>query len=350
MIDKNLFDPIDWSELNPNFNLKGNPRVEDECREEISSPDCYKIFFENDVNSDSKSGSDWSKVKIDLYYTIFIRTAINDASGYDLLLDLLNIVQILFDFQALKLLTAMVLFFKVKVFELHFITKKLFLFPIYVLCLAGFAFHVKFIFDQVRNSRLVFSNYYEELKFQPMPELNFCFQKFKEFNQTGYSSRPITGNYLEKVTHEIRADTVFSSIRYLTAKNEWLELNMSDVPTNKARFRKQGVTFERFYFTDKKCLSIWTNQNYQRSRFFFDDTSDGSYEVMHVNFNQTFIENDQKNQLVVFYTRTGKRYLSDIKFLNYSSSSLEFEGSKVGFTALHEHSGKQLTLPVFKAG
>ena len=362
VIDKNKgFDSIDWSDYSPNNNLKGNPRVEDECREEISSPDCYKIFFERDVSGGSNFGADWRKVKIDLYHTVLLKTAADD-SGYDVLLDLLNIVQIFWDLQALKLLTAVVLFFRVKVFEWHFVTKKLFLYPIYLLCLIGLALHVLFIFDQVQNSRLVFSNYYEELKFQPMPELNFCFEHDgwnaadKELNltgelsedQTGYESGLLTGDHLERATNDIRTDTVFSSIRYLSTENGsngWVDVNLTGMPTNEARFQRQGVVFERFYFSDKKCLSIRTNQSYHRSRFYFEDTFDGSYEVMRLNFNRSFLESDsQTNRLIVFYSRTNKRYLSEIKFLNYTSPEPGSEHSKISYKILQEHFGKRFVL------
>ena len=357
VIDKDLFDAVVWSEVLPNYNLKGNPRLEDQCREEISSPDCYKTFFERDPNSGRDSVSDWSKVKTDLYYTILLKTATDESSGLDILLDLVNIQTILWDFKVLKLLTALVFFLKVKVFELHFGSRKLFLFLIYLFCLTGFVFHVQFIFNQVQNSRLVFSNYYEELAFQPMPELNFCFRhdgwsqannainstgELPE-NQTAYSSHKLTGNHLERATHEIRADTVFSSIRYLSNERGWIELNFSGLHANETRFQMKGVTFERFYFSDKKCLSIRTNQTYHRSRFYFEDTFDDSYQVMRINFNRSFVE--MKDRLVIFYTRSSdKRYLSDIKFLNYSSLGLRFRRWKTSYTVLPEHFGETAIL------
>ena len=236
-IHKDLVDPDEWEIVLPNYNLKGNPRLEDECREvefsgqffsffislertnkinsimmqEISSPDCWKVYFERDPNGCHDSTSNWSKVKIDLFNPIMLKSSADD-SGYDVLLDLLNIIQIMFDFQFLKLLSGTVLFFRVKVFELYFVTRKLFLYPVYAFCLVGFVFHVDFIFDQVRNSRLVFSNYYEEVASQPMPELNFCLQHQawpaleKELNST---KAQITGDHLERATSYMRADTVF---------------------------------------------------------------------------------------------------------------------------------------------
>ena len=104
----------------------------------------------------------------------------------------------------------------------------------------------------------------------------------------------------------------------------------------------QEVTFERFYFSNKKCLSIRTNQSYHRSRFYFDDTFDGTYEVMRINFNRSFIKKAQKDRLVTFYTRTSdKRYLSDIKFLNFSLPVLGSEPLKTSYKVMQMEFGKK---------
>lgn len=270
-----------------------------------------------------------------------------------MLLDLLNVLTIIFDFQAINLLTAVVFFFKVKVFELQF-GRKLFLYPIYAFCVAGLALHVLFIFDQVQNSRLVFSHEFHDIPDQPMPEINFCFEhdrwqeadqelnstgEFLFGNETGYDSGKLTGNHLEIVTSDYRVDTVFGSIEYLSSENEWVELNLTGMPTEKPRFKWQDVTFERFYFLNKKCLSISTNQTYNRSRFYFEDTFDGSYEVVRLNFNRSFIQNDQIRRSIVFYSRTEKRFLSELSFLNYTSPDLGSEQTKISYTVRQEQFG-----------
>lgn len=185
-------------------------------------------------------------------------------------------LSIIFDIQALKLLTSVVFFLKSKVFELHCVTRKLFLYPVYVLCLVGFFFHVMFIFGQIQNSELVFSNYYEELEYQPMPEINFCFHH--EVGQAVDSEQlsdedDLTGNDLEKLTGDIRVDSVFRSIRYLSSSEKgWIQVDLKGVPVN--RFQRQNVTFRRLYFSsDKKCLSVLVNQTYHRSQFYFEGRS-----------------------------------------------------------------------------
>ena len=315
-IDKDLFDKIDWTYLKPDYNLKGNGKLEDDCREEISSPDCYKVFLERDPSGESSSYG--NQVKIDLYFPILLKTAPDDSSGYDVFLDLLNVETIVFDCNLLKLLTAIVFFFKVKVFELHFVTRRLFLWPVYGLCIAGFILHFLFILDQVQSSRMVFSNHFEELESRPMPELVFCWSlKQGKLNSMNELPEKLTGRHLERITSELRADTVFERISYLSSKGGWVQVNLSGVPVNETRFKRNNVTFERFYLSSKKCISIKTGQTYDRARFYFDDTSDGAYEVMRLNFNRSFTE----NRLILFFTRTNdSRYLSDIIFLNYSAS------------------------------
>lgn len=343
VIDKDLFEPEDWAELQPNYNLKGDPKIEDECREEISSPDCYKIYFEKDDKGDQlESGADWRKVKIDLHHAILLKTAADESSGYDVLLDLLNIQTIIFDLPVLKLLTMVAIFFQIKVFELHFVTRKLFLFPVYLLCLVGFSLHVLFIFSQVRDDRLVFSKYFEVIEVMDIPEVVFCFEindrfeklnssgEFSGLNTTAYESRKLTGNHLEMVTQDIRVNTVFEKISYLNNSGEWVDLRV-----NETNFQNQGVRFKRFYFSDKKCVSVDINQSYNRSQFYFDDTSDDTYPVLRIEFNRTFIE----SRLVTFFSRSSdKRHLSNIKFLNYTSPA--DEDLKTSFSILQEHFGK----------
>ena len=180
-----------------------------------------------------------------------------------------------------------------------------------------------------------------------MPELNFCFRlNWIEIDQFLNATEQlheidhvhenlITGSILDKASMQNRADTVFSSIRYLS-KNGWIELNLTGMPTDKPRFKWHGVTFERFYFLQKKCISINTNQIHHRKTVYFNDTFDGTYQVIHVNFNRSFLE---KNPLIVFYTRTSKRYVSELKYLNYTSPLPESEKSKISYTLLQEQFG-----------
>lgn len=73
------------------------------------------------------------------------------------------------------------------------------------------------------------------------------------------------------------------------------------------------------------------------------DTLDGTYDVLHIDFNRSFIENVQKERLVTFYTRTSdKKYLSDIKFLNFSSSGLASNRLKTSIRVLQRQFGKCL--------
>ena len=111
---------------------------------------------------------------------------------------------------------------------------------------------------------------------------------------------------------------------------------------NEASFQRQNFHFERFYISDKKCFSIWLNQSYHRTKFYFDsDTYDGTYEVMRINFNRSFITNADKDRLVVFFTRTSdKRFLSDIKFLNYSSPGVGHELLKTNYKILQVYLGE----------
>ena len=240
----------------------------------------------------------------------------------------------------LPLLTAVALFLQVKVFELHWVSRRLLMLVVYLICLTGFALHALFIYNQIQDNRLVLSSFYEELNDQPMSELVFCFQ---HDGLADYPSGNLTGRHLEEVTNEIRADTVFERIRYLSNESRWVEPSLSGVQANETRFQRNGMTFERFYFTNKKCLSIKTDQSYRRGQFYFDDSSDGSYNVLQIHFNRSFIQEHSANlsHLVTFFTRTNdERYLSDIKFLNFSSSPRLSEPLTTSYTVQQQHFGK----------
>ena len=212
---------------------------------------------------------------------MYFSTVEDETSLYKLLIDFVNIQNILFGQNVLKLLVMAYCFLNAK-FKLH--ESKYYLLLIYFICLSGFAYHTYFTFDQVLNGELIHFVYYTVKESIKMPETIFCFNLGKKEIDSNFK---LTKEYLDDM-HNLRIKTVFNKIEYLNESNVWIDLDLE--------FR-----IETLYLLGKKCFKIKQKIKYERSQFFVLENK----EVLRVYLNKTIIY--QEKFKIYFFTKTSGR-------------------------------------------
>ena len=279
VIDRDLFKAADWngaylrefSYYHPNRSAYLNIRKE--CEEKIPDEEpCEQIRFEKTFQIVQKS----SKV-IEIELSLDVDLSIEELSLFNLLINLLNIQSIFFGMTVLRLLRR---FYSCLKRRLRIRKDRITLFIIYLLCSVGFTWHTYRIFDLSINGQLSYNQVYEIKKRVQMPVLVFCHPIDENLIDKNHK---LTGNYLEQVTSEMTAESVFESIIYLNESNEWTSFDFSLV--------------ERFYFMHFKCFRIKIDQQYDRNRFQFSTY----IQVLQVNFTDKFYK--EKRVPVYFMTK-----------------------------------------------
>ena len=276
VIDKNHFTEDQWSSSFPNDNITNYDLTKEECFKKFQIKDCYEIIFE--INNKIDPVGDNIQV-IDLYYDVF-STVEDETSHYKLLIDFVNIQNILFGQNVLKLLVIAYCFLNAK-FKLH--GSKHYLFLIYFICLSGFAYHTYFTFDQVLNGDLIHFVYYTVEESIKMPNIIFCFNLDKVKIDSNFKQ---TKNYLDEI-HNLRKETVFNKIKYLNKSNDWIDLDLE-------------FKIKTLYLLNKKCFKITQKIEYERSQFILENK-----EVLRVYFNRKIIHQDKFK--IYFFTKTSNR-------------------------------------------
>ena len=244
-------------------------KTKEECETKFQNQDCYEAGFESSFGTYIKIEL---KVKeLNLYYGVIELKEEDESSIYKLLIDLLNILSILFGQNSLKLLSIIYCLLNAK-FQLRS-SSKYCLYFIYLICLAGFICHTYFIFDQVLHGELVHYVYYTLENSIRMPEIIFCFDLNQKRIDRNYK---LTENYLNEATSDLRIETFFESITYLGESNKWINLG--------SNFENSEFKIEIFYFLNKKCFKMSLAIEYYRDRFYLlDDQS-----VLKVYFNYKY--------------------------------------------------------------
>ena len=302
VIDKNHFNEDQWSSSFPNENKTNFDLIKEECFKEFKIKDCYEITFETNNEINPIGGNN---LVIDMYYDVF-STVEDETSLYKLPIDFVNIQNILFGQNVLKLLVMAYCFLNAK-FKLN--GTKYYLLLIYFICLSGFAYHAYFTFDQVLNGELIHYVYYTVNDSIKMPETIFCFNLDKIEIDSNFK---LTKNYLDDM-HNLRIKTVFNKIEYLNKSNDWIDLDLE--------FRIQT-----FYLLNKKCFKIKQKIEYGRNQFYFFKNK----EVLRIYFNRTIIH--QQKLKVYFFTKTSDGMqisrMNELVFREKSSSYFRFTTSQ----------------------
>ena len=271
IIDQDHYTEDEWKSSYIEWNETVYYKIKEECEKENKEEDCYKIEF---IDSTLITPQDnFKTVNMELYVQINLISD-EDPSFYKVLLDILNILSILFGLSVFQLLHLIYLLIKIKF--------KWCLLLIYLLCSIGLTYHIYYILNKVLNEDLIYNQHYEVLKSYKMAENIFCF----EFNQTLIDKNyELTGNYLNEITNEMKAETVFNNISYLSKSNEWISLE------SKSNYTTDEFKIETFFFVNKKCFKLKQEIEYDWKQFYFENQKN---EVLKIYFNRSFIHQDQR--------------------------------------------------------
>ena len=270
-IDRDYFTDDEWKRSYFDQNETAHNEIREECRKEIKGKDCNEIEIEKDHKITSPD--DPCIMEIDLYIQVD-KIADEDQSIYKVLLDILNILSILYGLSITQLLHMIYLLAKIKF--------KWCLLLIYLLCSFGLTYHIYYILNEVINEDLIYSQHYEVLESIKMTETIFCF----EFNQTIIDKNyELTGNYLNEITNEMRADKVFDEISYLSESNEWVTLNSASNYTN------NEFKVNIFFFVNKKCFKLKQEVEYGPKQLSFEYQKN---KVLKIYFKLSFIFRDKR--------------------------------------------------------
>ena len=281
VVDKDQFNTTEWNRTypmtisyrDPNSIIYKNISGECEKKIQVERP-CLEVTFNETVEIVS-SGS--KTTEIDLF--LDIQLSIEELSWFKLLLDILTIQNIFFGMTVLKLLRMLCSFFK-----LESKNNKIVMFLIYLLCSIGFTWHTYYIFELGIKGELTYSPNYEVANRIRMPTMIFCLPVDEKLVDRDHQ---LTGNYLDQLTSEMSAESLFKSITYLNDSNEWTSLNLKQV--------------DRFFFMHLKCFNVTINQEYHRRQFHFSINT----QVLKVNFTDRFLKQN-KSQTVFFMTKTNE--------------------------------------------
>ena len=185
----------------------------------------------------------------------------------------------------LKLLRMLYEFIKPNLRKLR--NEKIALFLIYLLCSIGFTYHTYRILLLSINEELTYSPDYEIVNRTRMPVLVFCLQVDEKLIDANHQ---LTGNYLEQLTIDMTAESVFERILYLGESNGWTSFNLSLV--------------ERFFLLHFKCFNISIDLDYDRKHFYFSENRQLA-TVLKVNFTNKFL-NQKRKKTIFFMTKTNE--------------------------------------------
>lgn len=314
VIDKNWFNTNQWTEITADtldyHNIEDKQifiEAETSCKNESKFQfdqylDCHEIKFENHLRTNLQT---YLKKQFDLYYNV-ITSEEKIPSISKLILDLLNIKKLFFPSIAIQTLIKKLVILNLPILTLvsvRFVRFKSEL--VYLFCLIGFLIHISFIYYSIKTEQLDVNQFYEVPNSIEMPQIVFCFK----FDQSSIDETfEFTGNNLDKLTDNIRVNTIFDKIIYLNNQNEWISLD------EKSNFTNSEFKIDTFYFLKRKCFKIKQNIDYNRTNFHFLDNN----KVQKIFFNTSLFKNEMNTTDVLFFTmQQNEMHLSKVNSLNF---------------------------------
>ena len=253
IIDRDHYTDDEWMRSYVDRNETEYYKISEECKKENKEEDCYEIKFDGGNEKTPSDNHYFKEIEIELY-TQVERVIDEEPSFYKVLLVILNINSILFGLSVPQLFHLINLLIKIKF--------KVCLPFIYLLCLIGLTYHLFYILNEIIKEDLIYSQHYEVLESIKMAENIFCF----EFNQAMIDKNyQLTGNYLNETTNEMRVETVFENISYLSKSNEWITMNST------SKYTSNVFKMETFFFVNKKCFKLKQEVEYDQKQFYFEN-------------------------------------------------------------------------------
>ena len=213
VIDRAFFSDYEWATAYLVEHKAAHENVTDECEKKIPSDKyCHRTQFLYYFNTLPDAANE---LTFDLYYDV-MRMEEEQTSVYKLLLDILNIQSIFFGLTVFRLLNLLHGFVRSRLNARK--GRKIVLLVIYLICSAGFVWHVSHIFKLIISGKLTYSQHYEIFKEVRMPESVFCLELDKRLIDPNHR---LTGNYLERLTSDLSAKKIFQNITYLDESNRF---------------------------------------------------------------------------------------------------------------------------------
>ena len=319
VVDKDQFSHKEWNTIfpvktpNDDLNISTYASISSRCFEKFQNEvPCVEVTFNETVKIVL---TDLKKIETDLL--LDVELSIEEFTWFNLLLNILNIQSIFFGMTILRLLWMLYSFIKPKL-RMKLRNEKIAQFLIYLLCSIGFTFHTYLILDRSINEQLPYNPNYEIANRIWMPVVMFCLPIEEKLIDRNHR---LTGNYLEKLTSDKNAESLFESIIYLNKSNEWIPFNLSLV--------------KPFFFLHFKCFNITINREYNRRQFHFSINS----QVLKMNFTNWFLKLEKKHKTVYFTTKTNETAFSNVLDLVYNivdSRRLRYSVEQSEFTVKHE--------------
>ena len=273
--DKDHFTKEQWEKLFVDQKFDENIRTK--CKEQITKKDCFEVKFERNIQTTTTSDK---FATFDLYYDILKEIEIR-PTVYDLLIDMINIQSYFFGLNTFKLLFMIYILIESKL-------KFYLLITIYIICILGSTYQTYYILNEIVNEELDQSQHYKLLETLRMPEIIFCLDFDESLIDVNHK---LTGNYLDKITEDIRVETVFYMIHYLDNRtNEWIMLEST--------FKDDQFRIEEFFLLNEKCFKIILEMEYQRDQLHFSLDSNFVSNVLRIFFKANF-----KKRIFYFMTK-----------------------------------------------
>lgn len=232
------------------FNLTRDREIESQCLKRFESKDCHIARF--DESSKATYAASGQSLSLNLNFEIVTEKEI-DASPFKAVLEILNLLGILFGTNAPGLFALLLLLLRrlVKFEERH---KCLFV----CFCLLGFSAHNYLIFREIIQNDLFENAYFEKIKKFDVPNLIFCF----EWNEKIDPNVALTGHYLDKLTSHLSYEHFFHSVDYYDEKDAHRFFRLTNANHSNSLFH-----FSRFYFLKLKCFELAYKMTYSEDEF-----------------------------------------------------------------------------------
>ena len=276
VIDRDWFSLLEWNTsklMDPNENLYLN--YSRECEEKFPQKECDEIKFERTVPIKQP---DDQTIEIDLQFDV-VQSVEELPYSLRMALDLLGIQSIFFGFTLLQLFWLVYQFTKPSWrWRLRKKTEKVIWFVVCLLASIGCSWTTVRMLDGIVNGELVPTEHYKLSERVQMPAIVFCLRIDQKLVDRNHQ---LTGSYLEQLTGQMNATSVFESITYLNESKEWISFDLHQI--------------KRFFLLEMKCFRVNIDQDYNRNQFHFSDNT----QVLRVNFKKI-----ERGRLIHFMTQS----------------------------------------------
>lgn len=272
------------------------------CKKNYPNLECTEVKFKKHIKI---RGQDiFENYETDLHHDV-ISEIEEEPSILRLFIDLIGIQVILFDLNAVKILSIIFSLLKIRIKFLKSIIR--------IICLIGFSIHLFYSLNKILNGNLIYNQYQDIMRTIKISELHFCLWFPRENADPNYE---FNIEKLNKLTDNMTINKVFEKVAYLNEDNFWVELN------NETNFQSDALEIRFHYYFAFKCFVFKLRMEYDKEQFEFGDEN----YVFRISFNRTLI--DQLSDQVLFFTKMD-HFVSNKIYLNLRNRDYYLESNMV---------------------